>query len=337
MSMASIIQDAIAGRSPGKAECVQLLALPEESPEAQRLREAGRLVSRRRFGDKAVLKAQIGIDVHPCGGGCLFCGFGDGVTEVESRRMPVDEIVERAVALAGEGELHALSLMTMHDVDLPSLREAARAVRAAIPACTQVVVNIGDVDAEGIAALANAGVGGAYHVRRLGEGEDTAIDPARREESIRAFRAAGLDWYTCCEPIGPEHAPEELAEQIFLGIEHGCYHHAAMRRVALPATPIAARGVVSETRLAQIVSVIALATQNATGMTAISVHEPNLVSLLSGANGLSAESGANPRDLARDTEEGRGWSVARCKALLHEAGYRQLLRIDGSCVPLERE
>jgi hypothetical protein len=31
--------------------------------------------------------------------------------------------------------------------------------------------------------------------------------------------------------IGPEHNADELVEQLFLGIEYGCFQHAAMRRV----------------------------------------------------------------------------------------------------------
>lgn len=45
---------------------------------------------------------------------------------------------------------------------------------------------------------------------------------------------ADLELYTCLEPIGPEHTPQMLVDNMFIGIERGIYQHAAMRRVAVP-------------------------------------------------------------------------------------------------------
>ncbi len=330
----TILEKALNGTPPKREDCVRLLSLSEASNEAERLRNVAGQMSRLRFSTRGIIKAQIGIDTHDCSGACAFCSFGDGISTFKPYAMPVEEVVARAVALAGEGELHALLLMTMHDFDFPRLLETVAAVRAAIPACTQLAVNIGDIDAVQARELATAGVGGAYHVRRLREGIDTSLDPAGRMRSIRSFREAGIKWYTCCEPIGPEHTPTELVDQIFLGIEYGSYQHAAMRRIPLPGTPMAERGQIGEKRLAQIVAVVTLAALAVPELTAISVHEPNLFSLLAGANGLSAESGGNPRDTVKNTEEGRGWSVERCKVLLHQACFRSLLRADGTTIPL---
>ncbi len=331
----AILDRARAGIPPERRDCRQLLSLAEDAPETDQLLSAARQISGQRFGVQGVIKAQIGIATHRCSGACSFCGFGDGVTAFQPTVMPVEEVMDRAVALAASGELHALLLMTMHDYQFSRLLKTVSAVRAVLPPCTQLAVNIGDVDTHQARELAGAGVGGAYHVCRLGEGVDTALDPVARRQSIRAFREAGIDWYTCCEPIGPEHTPAELVEQIFLGIEYGCYQHAAMRRIPLPGTPMAARGQISEARLAQITAVVTLASLALPGLTAVSVHEPNLPSLLAGANGLSAEAGANPRDTAQNTEAGRGWSIERCKALLRQAGYRELLRADGTTMPLQ--
>jgi len=330
----TILHDALLGVPPGRDECIRLLSLPEDSYEADRLRETARIVSHQRFKSQGVLKAQIGIDTSHCAGACKFCGFGDGVSDIEVRLMPIDEIVERAISSAGSGELYMLLLMTMHDFRFPRLLKAVEAVRAVIPGCTQLAVNIGDIGAVQARELADAGVGGAYHVRRLREGIDTALSPAARVETIQAFLDAGIQWYTCCEPIGPEHSPEELAEEIFLGITHGCSLHATMHRIAVPGTPMASRGQISEIRLAQITAVVALATIALPGLAGISVHEPNLPSLMAGANAITAESGANPRDTIRNTEDGRGRSIEHCKALLREAGYLELLRADGSSLPL---
>ena len=153
--------------------------------------------------------------------------------------------------------------------------------------------------------LQAAGVNGAYHVLRLREGEDTALDPVQRRQTIGNIHDAGLDFYYCCEPIGPEHSPAELVEQMFVGIENGCFQHAAMRRVAVPGSPLAARGQITELRLAQITAVVALAALNSANTRNIAVHEPNLIGLTSGANVVYAETGINPRDTAAVL--GRTW------------------------------
>jgi biotin synthase len=173
-------------------------------------------------------------------------------------------------------------------------------------------------------------VTGAYHVLRLREGIDTALDPERRKATIRTIKDAGLDWWYCCEPIGPEHSPRELAEQLFLGIEYGCVGHAAMRRVHLPGFPLAVHGQISELRLAQVTAVVALATLACPQTRAIGVHEPNLLGLTAGANSLFAEAGANPRDTHEDTAEHRGRDIKDCKRMLYEAGFESLGTVSGN-------
>ncbi len=170
---------------------------------------------------------------------------------------------------------------------------------------------------------------------RLREGTDTRLDPEERKETFKVIRDAGLDFYYCCEPIGPEHTPEELVEQMFLGIEYGCFQHAAMRRVYVPALPISERGQISELRLAQVVAVVTLATLGCQETQNIAVHEPNLLGLAAGANVVYAETGANPRDTQADTSLSRGLDMAAARKMLYEAGFSSLKRGDGSSVVLD--
>ncbi|HEX2980873.1 MAG TPA: hypothetical protein VHO48_11460, partial [Anaerolineaceae bacterium] len=144
----------------------------------------------------------------------------------------------------------------------------------------------------------------------------------------------GMDWYYCCEPVGPEHSPQELVDQIFLGIELGCYQHAAMRRVPVPNTPLAKKGQISERRLSQVVAVVTLASIGCPETQTIAVHEPNSLGLVSGANTIYAEAGVNPRDESKNTEDGRGRDILHCRKMLAEAGYTGLLRGDGSATSL---
>jgi biotin synthase len=64
------------------------------------------------------------------------------------------------------------------------------------------------------------------------------------------------------------------------------------------------------------------------------VHEPNLIGLTSGANVVYAETGANPRDTEENTTGHRGRDIAACKAMLYEAGFKQLLVAPGERRPL---
>lgn len=330
-----VLQDALDGNPPGRDDCIYLLAFTAESLEAAAIRAVADAASRRRFGNRAMLLGQIGVEIAPCPGNCKFCTFAEDHTTFGRSRLTMDEIIARAHSFADGGDLYALFLMTMHDFEFSSLLETVQTVRKEIPGHTQIVVNIGDFDAVQAQKLRAAGVNGAYHVCRLREGTDTSLDPAQRRKTFRVIRDSGLDFYYCCEPIGPEHSPEELVDQLFLGIEFGCFQHAAMRRVFFPGSPLAERGQITEQRLAQVVAVISLAALGCPETKNIAVHEPNLLGLAAGANVVYAETGANPRDTQADTSGHRGLDMAACRKMLYEAGFTELQRGDGSAVPLD--
>ncbi|HOF17483.1 MAG TPA: hypothetical protein PK082_01135 [Phycisphaerae bacterium] len=329
-----ILSAALGGAAPSRDDCVRLLSFAETSIEAGMIRATGDAVSRKRFRNEAILLGQIGIETFACPANCRFCVFGKGHTQFPETRLTTDEIVSRAQTFASGGDLYALFLMTMHEFEMDRLLDVVAAVRAAIPSHTQIVVNIGDFDRVQAGRLRQAGVDGAYHVCRLREGIDSDLTPADRKRTFRAIRDAGMDFYYCCEPIGPEHTPEELADQLLLGVEYGCFQHAAMRRVYLLNSPLAGRGQITELRLAQVVAVVALASMACPETDNIAVHEPNLIGLTSGANVVYAETGANPRDAATDTSGHRGLDIAGARKMLHEAGFTALRRGDGSTVPL---
>jgi len=332
-----VLANALEGRAPSKSECATLLRLAPDSLETAALKATADVVSRRRFDNKGILLAQIGIETAPCPGNCRFCAFGKDHTAFESSQLPLDEILSRARAFSQDGDLFALFLMTMHEFKLDRLLTIVERVRGEIPAHTQIVVNVGDFDRVQAGEMRAAGAGGAYHVCRLREGIDSSLDPAVRRKTFEAIRGAGLDFYYCCEPIGPEHSPEELADQMFLGVEFGCLQHAAMRRVFVPGAPLAHRGQITESRLAQVVAVIALATLGLKETKQIAVHEPNLLGLAAGANTVYAETGANPRDTEADTSGNRGLDIVACRKMLYEAGFAGLVRGDGTDVPLDFE
>jgi len=150
---------------------------------------------------------------------------------------------------------------------------------------------------------------------RLTKGHGIAVTA-----SIKTFQEAGLAIGTCVEPIGPEHSNEELAESILFTAEIDPAFSGAARRIPIPGTALAKRGMITELRLAQIVAVTRLVVpRNVTGNCA---HEPGTVPIMGGANLLWAEVGANPRDTMEKTEEGRGHSVHAIRKLFTEREWQ---------------
>ena len=316
-----VLDRCLEGRAPTKQECIELLSLPEQGLEAALLRSVANEVNRQRFGNRAMLLGQIGIETFPCPANCQFCVFGEDHTQFPKTEMSPSDIEEAARLFTAEKDLYSLFLMIMHTFDEKRIIQTVEAVRKVIPSSTNIVLNIGDFSLETAKNFAAAGVSGMYHVVRLREGTDTKLDPEDRKKTIRAIKDAGLDWYYCCEPVGPEHTAEELIDQIFLGLEYECFQHAAMRRVTFPGSPLLKKGMITELRLAQIVAVTMLAMIANPALKALAVHEPNSLSLISGANSVYAETGANPRDTTEDTKSGRGRDTLACKRMFTEAGF----------------
>ena len=93
----------------------------------------------------------------------------------------------------------------------------------------------------------------------------------------------------------------------------------AARRIIIPNTPMAARGMINELRMAQVVAVTRLGMPRT--VMGNCTHEPCTLGSAAGANLFWAEVGANPRDVEEKTEEVRGGTVGHCRALFHETGW----------------
>lgn len=329
-----IIERAYEGKPPSKEEAKFMLEFKETSMEARIIRAVADDIIRKNSDNSAIILGQIGVDVTKCPGGCKFCTFGDDHTAFEPIRLSDEELRIKVHDFVKGGDLYGLYLMTMHEYELPVLLNAVKIAKEECPETTQIWVNIGDTDEATFRELKKNGVTGVYHVCRINEGVDTKLDPKDRVRTMDNALAAGLELYTCLEPVGPEHTPEMLVENMFIGIERGIYQHAAMRRVAVPGTPLAKYGQISELRLAQIVAVVGLASFMVPTMAYLGVHEPNTLGYTSGANIITAESGSNPRDTSEDTSKGRGMDLNDCRWMLLECGFSYLRRGDESKIPL---
>ena len=336
-----ILGDARDGRPITKPEAALLLALPEDSREASVLRATANAISRQRFNNSGLLLGQIGVDMAPCEGDCSFCFFAKSHTSIQPALLPTDEIVRRCESFA-MGGAQGVFLMTMHRFGFDWFRDLCADLRRRIPPQLEILANIGDVSDAQLRELVSAGVTGAYHVCRLREGVDSCMSPAARRKTIERILEAGLSWFNMCEPVGPEHTPEELAEQIWLGVELPCTQHGAMQRFPVPGSPLFHRGRISLPRLGQIVAVIVLATVGMENVRSIAANVSNIVPLFSGANAFFPEAGEPEAEEMPAEPDGTSegfttalWrqsneiTTADCRSMMLAAGFSHLMDAGG--------
>ncbi|MEN6403751.1 MAG: radical SAM protein [Armatimonadia bacterium] len=314
-----IIAGALAGEPVTREQAIRLLTDVEcNSLEMAVLCGAADRLSRQRAGNLGEVFSQIGINCGHCTKECDFCVLRSVEGEA---RMTEEQAVEQALAFVNAGA-NTVGLMVTADYPFEGFLEMGRAVRKAIPAGFPIVGNVGDFDAVQAGELVSAGYTAVYHVIRLREGIDTRIDPQLRRLTLLAARSAGLDVSYCLEPIGPEHSPEELVDALLLGREFTPTSMATMRRIAVPGTPLASRGQISEAEQARAQAVITLVASSWPNLMMVSAHEPSKQLLRAGANRVTAEAGVNPRDTEKETSHGRGYSVADCRQMLIDSGWQ---------------
>ncbi len=317
-----VLDSVLAGGEISRGEAVELMKIDEDSDDMYALASAANTLTRRQFGDRGEVYAQVGINLWPCPKSCAFCSFGEKWNVIKSRmEFSLEEVVLRAKAFEDAGA-NAIFLMSTADYSYERYVEIARAVRKAISPDMPMIANLGDFGPKQAEELLDAGFQGAYHVFRLREGRDTEIDTEARLRTLKAIKGSGLVLGYCVEPIGPEHSPEELVEEMFRGKEHGAVNHASMWRVPVQGVPLAKHGKISGMGLAKAVAVTRIVVGDS--IRAMGVHEPRVLSLRAGANQIYAETGPNPRDTIEDTSKGIGFSVEACRNMLREAGYTPL-------------
>ncbi len=314
-----ILDKALADEPVTREEARRLMEIDLQSPEMYALCAVADSLSRRHFDNTGDVCAQIGLDFAPCPGNCDFCVFAaqHGMAR-EVIEYPQEVIVQTALECEMQ-EPNAIYLMTTCHYRFDRFLEIGHAVRRAISPEMPLVANIPDFGDDEARALVEAGFHAVYHAVRLNEGKDTVFPVEKRLATIRAAQHAGLVLNFCVEPLGPEHSIERQVELMFLGRELGAAFSGAMHRVSVPGTKLAHYGEVTQWYLARTVAVTRLVMGDT--VVAHCTHEPNIPSILAGANLLWAEVGTNPRDENKETEKSRGQSIRRCQRLLQHAGY----------------
>jgi len=300
-------------------ELVFLLSHPPNSPETLKVMAEAGAISRKLVSGKAEVHGQLALDLAPCACDCKFCSFArvNGIFNSETRISP-----EQAVVYARQHEekgANAVYVMTTAQYPFGRFIEISQEIRKNLDPQTVMVANVGDQSLDRAGKIKDAGYAGVYHALRMREGADTLIPPEKRKESMRNFQEAGLKVGTCVEPVGPEHSNEEIARAILFAASINPVFSGAARRIEIPGTEIAKRGMISELRMAQIVAVTILGTPRS--VKGFCTHEPCTLGALSGANLFWAETGSNPRDTREKTEQGRGLGVEACKNIYLESEW----------------
>lgn len=335
--VSAIIERAWQGIAPTTEEMTALLSLDPSSADACALRGAADGLMRQRTDNSAVLFAQIGYSCHPCPANCSFCSFAKDYTQMESFTMTDEEIVATVKSFTQDRDLYGLWIMAMADYDIDDYLRVIRLVRETAPTCTNIYSNVGDTSLEDFLGMKEAGIAGVYHICRLGEGKVTNLDPEARMATIQNAIDAGLEVLNAVEPIGPEHSPRVLAEQIELMKSTHPIQTGVMKRINVPGTPFEGSGEVTSYELSLICAVQCLAHADVEPLPWIGHHEPTPICYASGSNLITAETGVNPRDTAADTSANRGMDLTDCRTMLYEAGFTHLCKGDGTLVDLTPE
>ncbi len=300
-----------------KEDALLLLRLDLHSPETYALMQAADALSRELFGGKGENHFHIGVNVSPCPYNCRFCSLALNAG-IFSKSEEFSE--EQILQWAREAEVNgsdSLNIMTTGTYSLERLLEVGRLLKNAVS--TPLVANTRDINHREGEKLLNAGFLGAYHAVRLGEGRDTPFKREKRIHTIEVIRDVGLLWMNCVEPVGPEHALEEIVDLMFLAKTYGATYSGIMRRINFPGSPMEHFGMVSELELARMVAVSRLVMADVPK--AHCTHEPNSLSLIAGANLLFPEVGSSPRDNQSDTGGNRGLGIVEARRMHGETGW----------------
>lgn len=312
------IYEKIQGRIPlNRDEAEAMLEVPLGGQDYYKLLGLANQFAKETYS-KGVVFSQVGLDAAPCTINCKFCMLAaDNFQEDAAIQTPKADIMHKVTELVRAGT-DEIFLMTTAEYPQDLFLEVGRGARALMPADMRLVANVGDFDFNYAKQMKEAGFTGVYHICRLNEGVDTDGVLETRIQTMDAIREAGLTLYYCVEPIGPEHSNQQIVEEIFRAISYDVEVMAVMRRICFEGSPLHHLGEITAQKLALICAVTTLC---ARPKRAMGVHEPEIISLISGANQIYAENGINPRDTSFQTELSRGMSVYRAKAMLRDAGW----------------
>ncbi|HMA86269.1 MAG TPA: radical SAM protein [Desulfosalsimonadaceae bacterium] len=297
-------------------DAIELMHLDLHSREVYALMQTANQMTRQQFQSKGENHFHIGLNVEPCPFNCSFCSLTEtaGIF-TENIEFPIEEVLDWA-KIGEENQADALNIMTTGTYPFKKLLEVGRILKDTVS--VPLVANTRDMTHKEGEQLLDAGFVGAYHAVRLGEGKDTPFIVRKRIQTIQVLKDVGLCWMNCVEPVGPEHAIEEIVDLMFLARKHGATYSGVMRRINFPGSPMEKYGMITELEMARMVAVSRLVMGDVPK--AHCTHEPHTASLMAGANLFFPEVGSNPRDGASQVEGGRGKSLLMTQQIHREMG-----------------
>jgi len=300
-------------------DLVFLLKLPEHSKESYMVMAEANRISKELTWGQAEVHAQFALNLAPCPQNCKFCSFAqvNGIFNNEEA-LTIDQAITYIKQFEKDGA-NAVFLMTTAVYPFEKFIEFIQEIKKNINSNTTLIGNVGDQSYENAKKMKDCGIKGVYHALRLREGKDTGIPAENRKKSIKNFQEAGLQIGTCVEPVGPEHTNEEIADMINFTASFNPAYSGAGRRISIPGTGMAKLGMISELKMAQIVAITRLGMPRS--VKGNCTHEPCTLGAAAGASLFWAEKGANPRDIEKNTEKGRGETVESCRKKFAECGW----------------
>ncbi len=313
-------------------DMIYALSFDEDSLESSLMISTWNRFMRSCCDDTCEIGIQIGIITGPCPGGCGFCNFNGATTDAEYYVMDQDVLRQYVHDAMAFGDVCNVSLLTIHDADIDDILESIRTVKSEMPEGARITINTGDLTYDECVELRKAGVVGAYHALRMGEGKDNNLDPEARKMTWKNFRDAGIVVSCGTEPIGPEHTVEEIVANYMEGINAGCLNGGAGMRVPVKGTIMGDMPSLSDRRMAQISATLSLLS---TWYNFNSILNRWDFGYSSGGNKIYAEFAGNPRDTVKNSEFGVGHTLGWCRRTMYSNGYKRILRPDGTTVDLD--
>lgn len=318
--------DCLVGKPQKRDTIIALLNLEPGSPEYAYLCRAAREAAMVITGKEAYLWGAIGVDFAPCSMNCTFCSLGEawGIVNHEVSYSE-EEIIQQIRQYVNCG-VRFIVLRTTEFYSVDTLCQFIKDIRAQVAGEYELVLNIGEFDVATANKIYESGVSGIYHALRLGEGRDTAFDPAQRNDTLNSVHQSPLKLIHLIEPVGIEHTNEEIADVFLNSLQYGVVISGAMARIPVKGTPLGEKPQVSDQRLAQIVAVTRLC--GGKSVPDICVHPPSKEAVMAGANVVVVERGAVPRDGSVAEELWNGFDCQKAKDLLTECGYEVVQKRD---------
>jgi len=312
-------EKAFRGETFTKEELIELLSIDPKSEEVEALGMAAHEVAQEVTEGKARLWGAIGVDYKPCEMDCKFCSLGKswGIVK-EEKEYTLKEMI-RQVRYYVENDFHYILLRSTEFYDPNSLGKIIKSIREAVPGDYELGCNIGELEEADAESMYECGGRIAYHCVRLREGVDTRFRVEDRVHTVEVIRDSKMKLGFWVEPVGVEHTNEEIAEKILETLHYQTDVCGVMARVPVAGTPFENVPMISEKRMAQITAVLRLAC----GRTVkdICTHPASELAVRYGANVITLETGAIPRDADFQEEYWKGLHIDEVKEWLNQNEY----------------